>query len=359
MRLTLLFSLILFALSGFSQDSVDSVQVDTIHFAGHSVEVKVGGIAKIPPFDTSPFLVSSKGDTVATYIPGKMLMTYVYDHGTLVVENDSVEIPGNQAAILAKDDSTVILYSGGRCNSFTACDLMGCCKGAKISHGMVLGGINFKQMDGIYSWGRECINSGSCSIKHNFDGDLVWRFAFDSTVQAVLGGVFSPSSRLMYVRCEREFLKIDPEQSSNLILDTQVRRVVCSWRTKNVSSEYISFKKFLSDSLFLSYCAVYGAPNKWHVHSVNAGIQELVFEFDGNGWNENSQIAVLADGQIIVFIGERGLIRCVDTFSGADMTFQLKCLTYQPKYQVKSSNNETTFSSGFEKLEKMVVRLIE
>ncbi len=283
LRITAVASLAMVALSLQAQDGFERISTDTIEWSGHRFELaRVHELKEPWGHGGVKNLVNRKGEVVAVFEPGQMYMTYMYGTGRLIVAGDTIATSGNQIAQLAKNDSTIIMFSYGRGSG--APQVYNRHDGLKTIHvGPSQAGLssayNFSMTDGIYSFGYGSKSQGTTKNpclagKYSFNGNLLWEVTLDRCP-----GFFE--SREYYWGDENLMLRgslgnsgmyngMYNDTTVYYVLDLESGTLKCSWMQSTPNPGLGEFKSFVGNDKFVCLLG-----KEWVVYSLKGKCRQV------------------------------------------------------------------------------------
>ncbi len=269
----------------WAQDGFERISTDTIEWNGHRFELLRVCELKEPMGHGAKKLINRKGEVVAIFNPCRPWepnTSWYPSH--LTIGGDTIVTLGNQHAQLAKDDSTLIMYSGGRgsppvqvYNPITGLKTINSGHRVIGVHGLNLQ-YNFDQIDGIYAFGKVYMSSGvsgdppCLARKYSFQGDMLWELDLDG--EGCPGGSWEQGfhrerMNLMLSGSTREIDMVNSYPTFYLI-DAEKGELKCSWGNSEANPGRGEFKSFVGNDKFVCLLG-----KEWVVYSLKGKCREI------------------------------------------------------------------------------------
>lgn len=271
-RLVSCILLILAPISSWAQDGFERLSIDTIEWNGHRFELAVVRELKEPLGYGVKQLVNRKGEVVAVFEPGKMLMTNIYGPGRLIVAGDTIKTTGNRFAQLAKNDSTIIMFSWGRGSG--PIQVYNRHNGLKTINSdlsaVLYSPFYLQETDGIYGFGQ--VRSNECvAVKYTFSGDLVWKAVMNNCLRHVgMKGMFRREDRNIVFSASNNVVGGLNNSVVYVLLDAENGGMRCSWTRSYSNPGLGEFKSFVGDDGFICLLG-----KEWVLYSLKGKCREI------------------------------------------------------------------------------------
>jgi len=339
----------------WAQDGFERISTDTIEWNGHRFELARVWELKEPLGYGVKQLVNRKGEVVAVFEPGKMLMTNIYGPGRLIVAGDTIKTTGNRFAQLAKNDSTIIMFSWGRGSG--PIQVYNCHNGLKTINSdlsaLLYSPFYLQETDGIYGFGQ--VRSNECvAVKYTFSGDLVWKAVVNNCLRHVgMKGMFRREDRNVVFSASNNAVGGLNDSVVYALIDSENGGTKCSWVSSVSAPSLGEFKSFVGDDRFI--CSM---GKEWILYSLRGKCREVK---RGKLLDERfvGGVGSFEDGQILgVASGLTREIQFIDLKSNKTNVFGVEEVVFSGE-SLFIGKNTILYKSCLRNHPHLIVKLIE
>jgi len=353
LRFTAVATLAMVALSLQAQDGFERISTDTIEWNGHRFELAVVRESiELKPYGVTD-LVNSRGLDVAVFEPKRMEIP----SSRLFVAEDTVATLLNRFAQLAKNDSTIIMFSAGR-NSPPA-QIYNPITGLKtinadltcFLHNQFL----LRETDGIYGFSRtqndECV-----AVKYSFWGDLLWeREMLPCRRHIGINGMIRwEGKNVMFSDTWSSAVSgVENDSVIYALIDAEKGELKYSWISSVSNPGLGEFKSFVGDDRFI--CSM---GKEWVLYSLRGKCREIK---RGKLFDERfvGGVGSFKEGQLLGFAsGLTSEIQFVDIESAKTKVFRVQevILSSESRFIEK---NTILYKSCLRNHPHLIVKLID